>query len=285
MRAAQEWIAQNVLAPAPVHKAAWAFRPKISIADNAARHADAAVLVRIDLKDFFPSITFRRIKRTFQKLGYNEGVATIFALLCSESPRVALTLDGQKHFVALTERFLPQGASTSPTLTNILCRDLDARLCGAAQTYNFVYTRYADDLVFSAREEKRVEDEPSRLGLLLSFIEQIVADEKFEINENKTAIMRPHRRHTVTGLVINQIKSTAAGSSTLPQSSTPARVSRRDLPKFRAFLHRYEKLGREAMTVQSGQDALSYTRGYLCFITWSMSSAPPSFARRIRGSM
>jgi len=260
LRAAQEWIAQNILAPAPIHEAAMAFRPKICIADNAALHAGAQVVVRIDLKDFFPSITFRRIKRTFQKLGYNEGVATIFALLCSESPRVALTLDGTKHFVVLTERFLPQGASTSPSITNILCRDLDARLTGAAQTYGFIYTRYADDLVFSAREEKRVEDEPSRLGLLLSLVEQIVADEKFEINENKTAIMRPHRRQTVTGLVINEVKSTAAGSS------TPARVSRRDLRKFRAFLHRYEKLGREAMTAQLGQDALSYARGYLCFV-------------------
>ena len=239
LRAAQSWLLANVLQPIPVHDAAVAFRPGINIADNARRHAGRAIVVRMDLKDFFPSITFKRVKNAFSGLGFNEGVASIFALLCTEAPRVALRLDGQIHHVALSERFLPQGACTSPALTNILCRHLDARMTGAAQKLGFTYSRYADDLVFSS------DDEQANIVGLQHLAALIIEQENLHINADKTAIMRPHRRQSVTGLVVNQ----AAGANEV-------RVSRRDLRKFRAFLHRYETLGREALSDQIGQDAL-----------------------------
>lgn len=250
LRHAQSWLLENVLAKIAVHDAAMAFRPACNIAHNAARHVGANVIVRLDFKDFFPSITFKRVKRLFQHLGFNEGVATIFALLATESPRVALTLDGQQHFVAVTERFLPQGACTSPAITNILCRPLDARLSGAARKLDFVYTRYADDLIFSARSEKL---NPTAMRELAA---KIIAEEKFIINEDKTAILRPCARQTVTGLVVNAQHT---------ENGAP-RISRRDSRNFRAFLHQYELRGREAMTEKLGQDALSYARGYLSFI-------------------
>ncbi|MBV9469013.1 MAG: RNA-directed DNA polymerase, partial [Abitibacteriaceae bacterium] len=251
-REAQSWLLENVLEKIAVHEAAMAFRPALNIAHNAARHAGASVIVRLDLKDFFPSITFKRVKRMFQRLGFNEGVATLFALLATEAPRVQLTLDGQQHFVAVTERFLPQGACTSPAITNILCRSLDARLSGAACKLGFTYTRYADDLVFSARGDKLK-------GIAMrELATKIIADEKFVVNEAKTAVLRPHSRQTVTGLVVNA-QSTGEGTGT-------PRVSRRDIRNFRAFLHQYELRGREAMTEQRGQDALSYARGYLSFV-------------------
>jgi RNA-directed DNA polymerase len=250
LKAAQRRLLDEVLARVPVHESAAAFLPGKNIAHNAARHAGAEVLVRLDLKDFFPSITFKRVKKTFQSLGYNEGVSTLFALLCTEAPRVELSLDGKKYFVAVTQRFLPQGASTSPALTNILCRDLDARLAGGAKKLGFEYSRYADDLVFSS------ENKNADARALLNFVAQIIADEKFQINEEKTVIMRAHRRQSVTGLVVNA-----------SDESTPlVRLSQRDLKNFRAFLHHYEKRGREAMTEKIGQDALSYARGYWAFI-------------------
>jgi len=252
LRHAQSWLLENVLEKIAVHEAAMAFRPSLNIAHNAARHAGARAIIRLDLKDFFPSITFRRVKRMFQSLGFNEGVATIFALLATEAPRVELTLDGQKHFIAVTERFLPQGACTSPAITNILCRVLDARLSGAARKLGYVYTRYADDLIFSARGEN------SNPVAMRDLAATIIADEKFVVNDDKTAILRTRGRQTVTGLVVN--------AQNTPEGQGTPRVSRRDIRNFRAFLHQYELRGREAMTEKLGQDALSYARGYLSFI-------------------
>lgn len=251
LRGAQSKLLE-MLDRVPVHDAAMAFRPGRSIAHNAARHAGANVVVRLDFKDFFPSITFKRVKRMFETLGWNEGVATIFALLATEAPRVELTLDGQKHFVAVTQRFLPQGACTSPAVTNILCRALDARLSGAAQKLGFVYTRYADDLIFSSREPKQ------NAVAMRDLAAKIIAHEKFEVNDDKTAILRAGHRQTVTGLVVNAQNS--------ENEKGAPRVSRRDMRGFRAFLHNYETQGREAVSEKIGQDALSYARGYLSFI-------------------
>jgi len=154
LRVAQAWALRAVLAPIALHDAAMAFRPARSIADNAALHQGRAIVIRIDLKDFFPSIGFRRVKGLFESFGYNEGVATILALLCTEAPRVAVTLrdpsdearDARRH-VAVGGRVLPQGACASPAITNILCRHLDARLAGLARRFGYTYSRYADDLV------------------------------------------------------------------------------------------------------------------------------------------
>jgi hypothetical protein len=98
---------------------------------------------------------------------------------------VAITLDGtaQKRYVALGERCLPQGACTSPAITNVLCRRLDGRLSGAAESLGFVYTRYADDLVFSHASG----DAP--VGMLLALVRRILDHEGFVINEEKTAVL------------------------------------------------------------------------------------------------
>src|SRR5437588_643706 len=92
LRVAQGWVLHHILSRLALHDAAMAFRPARSIKDNAALHRGRAIVVRIDLKDFFPSIGFRRVKGLFESFGYNEGVATILALLCTEAPRVAVTL-------------------------------------------------------------------------------------------------------------------------------------------------------------------------------------------------
>jgi len=245
LRVAQRYLLDNVLAPLPVHEAAMAFRPGLSVVDNAKRHAGKAVVVRVDLKEFFPSVKLPRVKRLFQSMGYNEGVATLFALLATEAPRAAVTLDGgNKRFVAIGERCLPQGACTSPAITNLLCRRMDARLSGAARSLGFLYTRYADDLIFSHDDPK------ASVGILLKVVRQVIAEVGFVINEEKTAVLRQQHRQVVTGLVANE---------------TP-RLSRKDLRRFRAFLHQCEKHGHEEMSRRLGQDALAYASGYLSFI-------------------
>ncbi len=245
LRAAQRWILASILAEQEVHPAAMAFRPKRSIVDNAVAHAGRAVVVRVDLKDFFPSITFRRVKGLYESFGYNEGISTLLALLSTEPPRVALMVDGQRRFVSLGDRQLPQGACTSPAITNLLCRKLDRRLERAASAFGFTYTRYADDLVFSHDREE------APVGAMLTLARSILSDEGFTVNEEKTAVMRPQHRQVVTGIVVN---------------GEPARVSRRDLRRFRAFLHHCETEGFAVMSQRLGRDARAYAAGYLSFI-------------------
>lgn len=248
LRVAQNWVLNSILAHQPVHEAAMAFRPGRSVADNAARHQGRAVIVKCDLKDFFPSIGLRRVKGLFESLGYNERVATILGLLCTETPRVAVTFDGEKRFVALGGRCLPQGACPSPAITNLLCRSLDARLTGAAEKYGFTYTRYADDLVFSHASGD------AEVGDMLSLIRTVVAEEGYTVNEEKTRVLRPKHRQVVTGLVVNDGGPSAA------------RISRQDIRKFRAFLHQCDRYGHEEMSKRIGQDALAYASGYLAFV-------------------
>lgn len=262
LRRAQRFVWEQILAKMPVHQAAAAFVPGTSTVQNAMRHAAKAIVIRVDLKDFFPSISFRRVKHFFQSAGYNEGCATVFALLCTESPRVSLALDGQTKHVALGERVLPQGACTSPALSNLICRRLDARLTGLCIKRGLTYSRYADDLVFSG------DDARCDIAALLGLVGKVVEDENLVVNAEKTLVMRANHRQAVTGLVVNA------------QSAASPRVSRDDLRRFRAFLHGFETLGRERASEKLGQDALFYARGYLAYIHMS----DPQRASKLRAA-
>lgn len=245
MRVAQSWILENILEKLPIHDSAVAFRAGKSIVDNAQHHAGNELLIRIDLKDFFPSVRFHRVKGLFTSFGYNYGLATVFALLCTDAARVGAKLHDKQYFVALGDRYLPQGACTSPALTNLICRGLDNRLLKLAESLGWRYTRYADDLVFSHA------DAQADIKKLLGLVKKIIKEETFEINEEKTLIMRSHQRQTVTGIVIND------GS---------LRLSRRDVRNFRAFLHQYTLKGEQAMSQAIGKNATQYAKGYIAFM-------------------
>ena len=262
MKAAQTRILRLILDFVPLHDAAMAFRPARNIADNARVHSHEesggpAVVLRVDLQDFFPSITFKRIAGVFAQLGYNGGIATLLALICTEAPRVAATLDGATSHVALGARFVPQGAPTSPALTNILCRRLDSRLSGMGRAYGFVYTRYADDLVFSStRNDEAIQ--------LKSGVLQILESENFVVNPDKIAIERRGHRQSVTGLVVNGARG--------------PRPSRHDLRRLRAVMHDIQTNGAEAVSAKMGQSALCWARGYLAFV----HMCAPDVAGRLR---
>ncbi len=245
LRRAQRWVLASVLSPLKPHAAATAFRAGRSIRDNAVVHQSRDVVVRLDLTDFFPNITFPRVKGMFRQLGYNSGVSTILALLCTEAPRVTMTFNRETRYVGIGERQVPQGACTSPAITNILCRSLDRRLTGLATVHGFRYTRYADDLVFSGAQEKI-----SEIGRIIGSTRHIVRKEGFRVNEGKTRIMRSHQRQVVTGVVVNGVP----------------RVSRPDMRRFRAFLHGYRRLGPEQMSERMKRDATAYGRGYYRFV-------------------
>ncbi len=246
LRKAQTWILENILEKMPVHKAAFAFLPKMSTKLNADNHLNKNIVLRIDLKDFFPSIKFPRVKGLFRSFGYSEAIATVFALVCTDALRVEAVLDQKSSFVALGDRFLPQGACTSPMITNLICRKLDNRLEKLGQKLSFSYTRYADDLVFSTESK-----DPALMKQLLHFINKIVEDEKLEINKEKTMIMRKSQRQTVTGVLVN---------------NNETKISRTDIRKFRAFLHQFKLLGEVEMSKKIGKDAKSYGKGYYSYL-------------------
>jgi hypothetical protein len=159
------------------------------------------MVVKMDVKDFFPTVTLRRVRGIFRKAGYREQVATLLALLCTESPREVVSLDGQTYYVALGPRCLPQGAPTSPALTNTLCLRLDRRLSGLARRLDYRYTRYADDLTFSLPGDHRGEP---HLGTLMGQVRRIVEAEGFQLHPDKTRVAREGGRQQVTGLVVNE---------------------------------------------------------------------------------
>lgn len=243
LKQAQAWVQQNILALLPVEEPAHGFVPTCSILSNATPHVGKAVVINLDMKEFFPSITFRRVKGLFESMGYSEHVATVLALLCTEPPRLAAELGGKVYHVALGQRVLPQGACTSPAITNLLCRKLDRRLEGLARRHEFSYTRYADDLTFSG-------DRPSAVGKLLRSARTILQAEGFTEHPTKTRVMRRSGHQEVTGVTVN-VRPT---------------ISRAEVRRLRALLHQAARNGLESQNRTSRPRFADYLRGRVAFI-------------------
>jgi retron-type reverse transcriptase len=241
----QEWILHNVLNRVPLHIAAHGFVPQRSTVTNAAAHVGRDVLVNADLADFFPTITFSRVKGAFRSLGYSPAVATIFALLCTEPPRRTVVYEGQQYEVAVGERALPQGACTSPALSNLVSRRLDKRFAALSDKLGWTYTRYADDLSFSASGVTA-----RNIGYLLARIRHIAEDEGFAVNDKKTRVQRQSARQSVTGVVVNE------------RLGAPRRLVRR----IRAILHRARREGLQTQNRQQRPHFESWLAGMIAYI-------------------
>jgi retron-type reverse transcriptase len=253
LKKAQRWILDNLLRKVPVHDAAHGFRDGRSIVTNAAPHLRSAVLINLDLKDFFPSVDYRRVRGLFRSLGYADAFATVLALLCTEAAVDAFDLDGERYFIASGPRLLPQGAPTSPALTNVLCSRLDRRLKRVAELSGFVYTRYADDLTFSAQGVSPSDGAPRQapdVGPLLRRVHFVIKSEGFQVHPDKTRVLRSSRRQEVTGIVVNRQLS----------------VDRETLRRFRALLFQIEKDGPVGKRWGDTQDVLAAAVGYANFV-------------------
>ena len=200
LKATQRWILKNIAERFLVHGTAHGFLAGRSIATNAAVHGDSRTILKMDLQNFFPTVTFPRVKGIFRKSGYREQVATLLALICTESPREIIPRNGKTYYVAMGPRCLPQGAPTSPALSNTICLKLDGRLHGIAKKYGWRYTRYADDLTFSL---PRGQKGKPNLGALIGLVKKTVAAEGFHVNSKKTRVVRSGSCQKVTGLVVN----------------------------------------------------------------------------------
>lgn len=245
LKAAQAWVLHEILEKLALHPAAHGFVRGRSIVSNARPHVGHALLINVDLKDFFPTVGYPRVKGLFGALGYSEEVATLLGLLCTEPDVDELILDGQRYFVAQGERHLPQGAPTSPAITNLLCRRLDRRLQTMADELGFVYTRYADDLTFSAGTE-----DVGQAAEVLRRLRNIVAHEGFVVHPDKTRVLRRGRRQEVTGVVVNHKPG----------------VPRDVLHRFRATLFQIEKDGPAGKRWGACKDVLASIRGFASYV-------------------
>jgi RNA-directed DNA polymerase len=214
LKKAQYWILENILNKVPLHQAVNGFVVNRSIVTNALPHIGKDLVVNIDVKDFFPSIHYKRVKGLLQKLGYAEKIATILSLVCTEAVTEQVAVDHKNYFVQKGQRVLPQGAPTSPAITNILCHKLDHRLQGLANKIQCSYTRYADDITFSGMGDLNAQQ-------IVWRIKKILQDEGFTVHPDKIRIMRKGTQQEVTGIVVNNQLS----------------VNRKKLRQFRSLLH------------------------------------------------
>lgn len=235
LRKVQRALLDKLLSLVPTHDAAHGFVRARSILTNARPHVGAAVVVKIDLEDFFPTLHFRRVQGLFESLGYQRVVAATLAGLTTYRPLLA---SGEVAWPGV----LPQGAPTSPAISNLCCRRLDARLAALAKRYGGVYTRYADDLTLSFAQT------PENLGRVLWWVNCICQQEGFFENAKKRSIMRRGGRQSVTGLTVNQ-------------KVTLARDDRR---RFKAILNNCKRHGLESQA--RGRDNFrGWLEGYAAF--------------------
>ena len=245
LKRAQYWILQHILEQLALHPAAHGFCQGRSIVTNAQPHVGTAVIINFDLQDFFPSISYKRVKGLFRSFGYSESVATILGLLCTEPLVETVELDGKTYYVALSDRHLPQGAPTSPAIANLLCRRLDRRLTQMAEAIGFTYTRYADDLTFSTSS-----DHLHQICNLLKRTASIVAHEGFTIHPEKTRVLRRSRQQEVTGIVVND----------------KLNIDRETLKRFRATLYQIEKDGLAGKQWGNSTDLLTSIQGFANYV-------------------
>ncbi len=212
LRAMQRRILREILDLVPVHAAAHGCVPRRSAVTNAVVHAGKSMVVRLDLADFFSSISGARVLALFQTLGYPPRTARYLAGLVTHcAPRAVVnsvpheegasaeTRRGRKTWAhRFTGRHLPQGAPTSAAVANLCAYRLDLRLAGAAKASRATYTRYVDDLFFSSQVMA-----PDRARRFAEMAYTTILEEGYVPNVQKTRVMSHARAQHVTGLVVN----------------------------------------------------------------------------------
>lgn len=177
LKSLQGWINKNILERLSVSRACKGFEKQTTIRDNASPHIGSNAIMALDLEDFFPTIKINHVWSVFRTIGYSPRMSAILASICTY------------------ENVLPQGSPASPKLSNLVTIKLDKRILGYVGKRGVIYTRYADDLTFSAYS-------PSRLIKIYPVVKSIIEDEGFTLNQLKTRFFGPNHQHKVTGLVV-----------------------------------------------------------------------------------
>jgi hypothetical protein len=182
LKALQRCILHRLLARLKCHAAATGFQRGQSIVTHARRHAGQAVVVRLDVKDFFPATAAGRVYTYLRKIGWDRPAAGLLTRLCTHRGG------------------LPQGAPTSPRLSNLVNHRLDCRLAGMAAKLGIGYSRYADDITLSFPD-----DDCRLVRYLIRFVRRVAHEAGYRLHgSKKLRIRRRHQQQRVTGLVVNQ---------------------------------------------------------------------------------
>ncbi|MEZ4776598.1 MAG: reverse transcriptase family protein [Bacteroidia bacterium] len=225
------FVLQCVFEP---HHAAMGFVRDRSIVDNAKLHVGSKFVYNIDLKDFFPSVDQARVWKCLQLKPFNLNkvtsantsrldIANIIASLCCTTMEVERK-NGAGEWEKVTRNVLPQGAPTSPIITNIVCQRLDYLLSAVAKRFGLKYSRYADDITFSSMHNVYQPDSE-----FLKELHRIIAEQNFHIKESKTRLQKDGYRKEVTGLLVNE----------------KANVQQRYIKQLRMWLYYWERYGYE----------------------------------------
>ncbi|MBJ7437819.1 MAG: RNA-directed DNA polymerase [Sphingopyxis sp.] len=258
----QRWIAEHVLKKLPVHRASSAFADGASIVKCAKQHCRARWLIKLDISGFFGSISEIQIYRVFLAAGYAPLVAFELARLCTHAPSGSARYDRAQwrsrdnwQLPIMRYRqphigFLPQGAPTSPMLSNLVMVGMDKLLAALATAEGLTYTRYSDDITFSttgAYDRQRATEVIRSTSRLLRTI-------GLKVNDQKTRVVPPGARKIVLGLLVD---------------NPEPRLSRDFRDRLRQHLHYIEKFGPEAHRAARGFDTVSglyrHVRGLVDF--------------------
>jgi len=263
----QRWLLDNVLAPIPPSDVAHGFVPGHSVRTFVAPHVGRPVVVRIDLEDFFASVSRARIAALFRRVGYPRRVAAALAGLTTAPTPECVLEEHPRAGVHLAQRFLtnarlrdphlPQGAPTSPALSNLAAWRLDRRLAALADGFGARMTRYADDLAFSGDEAFG-----RNAHFLIARVGAIAIEEGFHVNQRKTRVMRRGRRQILAGVVVNDTMN----------------LPRRERDRLRAILFNAARSGLE---VQNRDRRPEFRRHLEGRVAWA-ASLNPEFGRRAK---
>lgn len=239
----QRQLLRELLDRLPASDSAQGFVRERSAVTNALGHVGKAFILKMDLKDFFPAITFGRVRGAFIWMGYSFSVASALAMLCTEYERVPFVRGSRVYYISVGPRHLVQGAPTSPAVANFVAFRLDKRLEALARQAGFDYSRYADDLTFSG-------DSQEALMKIRAATARIIADEQFTLNVAKTRILRQSTQQRVTGVVVND------------RLSAPRQLRR----QIRAILHRAASTGLAAQNREGRPNFRAYLYGLIGYI-------------------
>lgn len=212
LKIVQRWICSNILSKAPPHWRCFSFHKKASIIKCAREHSGAKWLVKIDIENFFDSIKETQIYSVFKSMGYNSLVSFELARLSTalpESPadetnhefsRASIESLPYKRQQGLLGGRLPQGAPTSPMLSNLVFEKLDNIFQRLAEKKSFVYTRYADDLCFSSCKTSLKRNDCLQI---IKIVSRVLRANSYQINQKKLKIIPPGTTKSVLGLNVD----------------------------------------------------------------------------------
>ena len=205
---AQRWILHNVLTAVDNHPASFAYQGERSITDCAREHVGARWFVKMDVHDFFGTITEQQVYGVFRRLGYPALFSLELARLCTRVVRSSSTrAPGYRYrsvpsYVSRSVGVLPQGGPTSGALANAVATRMDTILAGVARKRGLIYTRYSDDLIFSVSGPTGENWDRTRSRNLISQVTAIATLSGFQIHTKKTRIVPPGARKVAVGLLV-----------------------------------------------------------------------------------